>query len=184
MKRHLIIILCTLFSCQAIFAQNLARRTENDITLQAATDYWRKAGSIGVALTYELNKPVKEETFLLSLWVISKDLKFAIDKKSKMLIRTTRGQIIELEQTTESPEQQSKYLGLSGGVSHYYYYVYPDYLITRQDLETIMKDGVSKIRLETTVGMMDYPYSVEIVGEMLTAEYGLIFNNKNFDTDF
>lgn len=183
-KMIIFFLLSIMITIPSVSAQNLAYRTDTDMELSAATDYYRSSGSIGTSLSYHLNKASQEESFTLGLWVLSDDLEFFIDLGSKALIRTTKGHIIELQQITSSLRKGSKYLGYYGNQAHTRHYIYPDYLISREELEMLMEEGILKIRLETTVGMKDYLYKTEVLGKTLQAEYNLIFNVSDFDTDF
>lgn len=183
MKRTLILLL-SIALATPLFAQKIGIREENEELLHIATNYELPKGDIAIALEYLHNKLNNEDSYYLHLYLVSYELPFSFDKGAKALIRTSKGSIIELEQLTNCYDIKREHQLSSARYSTYYYYVFPKYGISRDDMELIINEGIAKIRFETTIGMRDYTYDSDALGKMLKAEFDLIFKKTDFSADF
>lgn len=183
MKRTLILLL-SIALATPLFAQKIGIREENEDLLHIATNYELPKGEIAIALEYLNNKKNNDESFFLHLYLVSYNLPFTLDKGAKALIRTFKGNIIELEQLMSVYDIKRDRQSASSQYSNYYYYVFPKFGISRDNTELIMNEGIAKIRFETTIGMKDYTYESDVLGKMLHAEYDLIFKKTDFSAGF
>lgn len=183
MKKLILFCLCFVI-LTPVFAQEIAFRTDNDNVFSIGANYMIEKGNVAVGLTYMIDKNTEEETYQIAMATISYELAFSFDKGAKALIRTFAGNIIELSQIKNCHDIGRESKRAYSGSSTYYYYCYPYFEVSHDDLKTMMQEGIQKIRFETTIGMIDYSYEKDELGKLLKKEYDLILSKSKFDTDF
>lgn len=186
MKRFLITTLLALFAILS-YGQSIGYRNDTDESLTVGTNYSIRGRQLGVSLNYGLNKSTKEERWLLDFILYSRNERLRVDQGAKLLIRTFSGSVIELKQNqscydikrdTEYPYKSIRDYDTTD------YLVYPDYFIDGKDLQTLMKEGIQKMRFETTKGMKDLLWEKDVFGEVILSEYNLILGKSDFGADF
>lgn len=167
------------------FAQTLGYRNDTAERLLVGTNYIIRGQQLGVSLEYSLNKITKDEHWNLSFILYSRDELLTIDKDSKLLIRTFSGSVIELTQKNDiySIKHDMKY-PYSSDWSVVDYLVYPDYTVSAEGLQKLMKEGIKKMRFETTKGMIDLEWDKDYFGADILSEYNLILDKSDFSDSF
>ena len=182
--KKLILFCLSMIILTPAFAQEIAFRTDNDNVFSIGANYMIGKGNVAVGLSYMLDKISEERTFQIPMVTISYELAFSFDKGAKALIRTFSGSIIELSQMKSCYDIGRDLKSAYSGSTSYYYYCYPYFEVSHNDLLIMMQEGIQKIRFETTIGMKDYSYEKDELGGLLRKEYDLIFSKTKFDTDF
>lgn len=179
MQRFIIIILI-LFISGPIFAQSIGYRDESENILIVGTNYMTtnplSNRITGIALEVLTNKTTGENTVNISLLFETLSKTFC-QKNSKAIFKTFEGNVITLQESLETNSitretRDSKYI------------LKPQYSISEEDLQTIMKEGIQLMRIETLKGLKDFKYKKDVLGGFLTAEYNLILEKKDFSSDF
>lgn len=168
-------------------AQSLNSRKDTEESLSIRTNYLVEGQQLGVSLDYVLNKATNEEIWGLSIVLYSRNVRFNVDKGSKLLIRTFSDNIIELKQIKEFYHiyQRKEYpYERANDYNTTDWLLDPYYFIETVDLEKIMNEGVKKMRFETSKGMKDLEWEKDVFGQMVLSEYNLILEKSNFEKDF
>lgn len=110
-----------------------------------------------------------------------------IKNNARLLIKTFEGSILELRNTTDAD-------GSVRDIHHIGTQVFSDYTATAiydcsyEQLETLAREGVAKIRVEELSGIKEKEYKKDKVGKLLRTDLGLISealaNQSDFDSDF
>lgn len=174
-----------------MLAQSLGYREEDDNSIKMGTNYYLEekglfsvGPQIGVALEYVLNKETGEEVYSLDFLIETFEREFSIDKNANLYIKTVKGNVITLHhlQTNTEVKKESTRVGDRSNSS--YYRIYPHYLISNEDLQTLMNEGVQKLSFMTTAGYFTHNYTKETIGAILVKEYELLHGKTNFDEGF
>lgn len=186
MKKLLITTLVA-FVATLSYAQSLGYRNDTDASLTVGTNYTILGRQLGVSLNYGLNKSTKEEKWLLDFILYSRNERLNVDQGAKLLIRTFSGTVIELKQNQDchAIKIDSDYPYSSiGNYDTIDYMVYLKYFIDGKDLQIIMKEGIQKMRFETSRGMKDLLWEKDEFGALILSEYNLILGKSDFGADF
>lgn len=192
MKRILSFVIFFLLAFP-LFAQTLAYRDEDDSHVQVGTNYYYegKGGLLidfdprtAVALEYVLHKDSGEEIYSLDFLLKTYELKFSIDKNANVYIKTFQDNVITLHhsQTCIEVKQDSK--RVSDRSDSHYYYIYPKYIISKEDLQTLMNEGIKKLSFMTTRGYHVLNYEKDTIGTILVKENELLLGKTNFSEGF
>lgn len=184
MKKVLFLLFAFLLSYPS-FGQAIAVREENEKVLLVGTNYMSDY-TTGVSLMVLSNKETGEKIYELGLYF---DLygRTLCQKGSKAIFKTFNGTIITLRQITETGDVISRRkLVNSSRINEELdrYRLQTDYRITEDDLQTLMHEGIQLMRIETLIGLKDYTYRKDALGGFLSAEYDLILDKKDFESNF
>lgn len=109
-----------------------------------------------------------------------------VPKSGKLLIKLMDDSIIELSTLMEYAGTVRDVHNINGYVFSDYT-IYPAFILTTEQIEVI-KNGVKKIRLETTTGNIDKDFKKDKIGPIISAEYKLLnealATKKSFSEDF
>lgn len=181
MKKYLLLLLSITLSSQ-IFAQTIGFRDDNSEVLSIGTDYLitRSFGAYdtGVALSIYTDKKIGEKKIVLSLYVETYG-RTVCQKHSRAIFKTFSGSIITVSEILDTYKVQNGWVGNSNK-----FYLKPHYLISESDFNTLMKEGIQLIRIETLKGLKDFTYKSDVIGGYLTKEYNLIMGKQDFEADF
>ncbi len=178
--RRIILVLSVLLSLPA-FSQSIGFRKDTDESLKIGTNYMLQGHQLGVALVNEVNKQSKEETWQIDL-IVYGSTAFKIDRGARLLIKTFSGTVVVTEQLIDCYNIKSEIEYPATGVTRYS--VYPIYQISNEDLQVIMKEGIQKLRFETTRGIYDATCDKDYYGEIVRKEYNLIKGKSDFEAGF
>lgn len=132
--------------------------------------------SLGIETPTKGKKTVKYKIGFL----IMDHFDFSIPKNSRLLIKFKNGQTMTL---TTADDNESDYKSISGLDR---YYVSASYVVTEQQLNKIISQGISKIRIEAGVRNFDVIPEVDmakITKEFKTGIYDRYNNKKDSFTD-
>ena len=185
--RKLLLTTLVAFLATLSYGQSIGYRNDTDESLAVGTNYSIRGRQLGVSLNYGLNKSTKEERWLLDFILYSRNEPLRIDQGSRLLIRTFSGTVIELKQNQSCYDIKHETDYPYKSTSNYDvkdYLVYPDYFIDGKDLQALMKEGIQKMRFETTKGMKDLQWDKDVFGEVILSEYNLILGKSDFEAGF
>lgn len=185
--RKFLLTTCAIFIATFSFGQTLGYRNDSEESLIVGTNYSIRGRQLGISLNYGLNKVTKEERWLLDFILYSRNEPLNIDQGAKLLIRTFSGSVIELKQNQNcyNIKRETDYpYKSSGNYDIKDYLVYPHFFIDGNDLNTLMKEGIQKMRFETTKGIKDIQWDNDIYGDIIKSEYNLILGKSDFGADF
>lgn len=177
MKKTLLVLFCFLSSIP-IFCQTIAWRDEKDGVLSIGTDYMMtnygflsRRINMGVSLSYSYNSHNDSELFTLGILLYTFNEKCSFDKGSKLKIETFDNQAIKLIQIDNDVHSvlESEY-----STRDYLWKSDPSYSLTRDQLEMIIKGGVTRIWFQSTNGLFYKPFDKDLVGPLLDSEWKLI----------
>ena len=214
--KKITILLILLISTTAIYAQKLHYRKiyEDGITLR--TEYMPLSSNgqktLFCALRYETHEdPEMNSGYSILIQFLDRDSHLNVPQEGKLLIRTSKGDILSLTQTLPlngflqeiSPSRGWKDTGQShNGFARYindiaYYQTTSQYYISDEDLDKIVKDGIIKIRIQTTGESIEcnYPVSefikvkrekqeVNKAADMFSKLFTVLYNNIDPYTNF
>lgn len=185
--RKLIITVLAALSTTLSYGQTIGYRNESNNSLTIGTNYSVMGRELGVSLNYYLNKSTKEERWLLCFILYSRNEPLSIDQGAELLIRTFSGTVIELKQNDNcydiKRERDYPYQA-SGNYNVIDYLVYPGYFIDGKSVQILMKEGIQKMRFETTKGIRDLKWNKDVYGGIITSEYNLVLGKSDFGADF
>lgn len=146
-----------------------------EITIQstnkAADNY------LAPALYLAIDKKTKKEQYTV-LFSLKPNHIFTFDKNSHLYIQTIKGNIITLTNRVSIEDVLYTYDFFSGS------FVEPMYNISSQDLNLIMKEGISVLRFESTAGIIDFISTQNLVAQAIKEEFELIRSVIDFDSNF
>ena len=180
MKR--LILFFTIILSIPAFSQSIGYRKDTDESLKIGTDYMLHGHQLGIALVNEVKKQTQEETWHIDFILFSYNTQFKFDRGAKLLIKTTSGTMVVLEQLIDCYNIKTDLEYPSTGVTRYL--IYPAYQISTEDLQVLMKEGIQKLRFETTRGIHDMICDKDYYGEMIRKEYNLIKGKSDFEAGF
>lgn len=192
MKKFFVTALSLVFACP-VFSQTLAYRHEEDASLQVGTNYYYEGKPAllvdfnprtAVALEYALNKDNGEELFQLDFLLKTYEQEFSFDKNANLYIRTFNDKVITIHQLKECGTIKRERERVSEGSDSFYYYVYPDYAISKEDLTALMDEGAKKLSFMTTRGYHTLEFEKDTIGSILKREYNLLMGKTDFNEGF
>lgn len=176
-----------------LYSQTLGYRHEKDNQVQAGTNYYFEGKSAflvnfnprtAVALEYLFDKDTENEVFSLDFLLQTYELEFSFDKNANVYIKTFQDRVITLHQTKGCGEIKKDRKRVSDRSDSFYYYVYPEYIIPKEDLTALMNEGVKKLSFMTTRGYHTLNYDNDTIGKILAKEYDLLLGKTNFEEGF
>ena len=127
--------------------------------------------NMGVSLSYSYNSHNDSELFILGILLYTIDEKCSFDKGSKLKIETFDNQSIKLIQIDNNVISE---LHENIPPNGYLWKSDPSYTLTRDQLEMIIKGGVTRIWFQSTNGLFYKPFDKDLVGALLDSEWKLI----------
>lgn len=191
MKHFYSLFFLLLLSCP-LFSQSLATKEEEDGCLTLITNFiYDKTGLLslgsnlnGVSLCYRVDINGGNETFALRFGIETISSEFSFDKNANLYLKTFSDKVVILQQLLSCEE-------VPKDNAQEYNHVYPMYTIAKDDLVSIMNEGIKKMLFMTTKGYYPCNYGKDIVGENIRKEYEFLLNIANkkinkesFDKDF
>lgn len=107
----------------------------------------------------------------------------ALPEGGILLIKTTKGDIIELTNHCTELSSQDIEGDLISGTSSFVYHNRASYFITTEQLTKIGREGVQKIRIQTKTGHYDTEYKKDQWGKVISAHIWAIQAEANKKTD-
>lgn len=173
MDKRLLLLLFNLMIAYPMFAQKISERIETDNSTLIQTEYMISrpffTSATGIALAKFTDKIEGRERYELLLYFEMPD-KTTCQKGSRAIIKTRKGSIITLKQKTE--KLSAEIVDVNSGFRA----LKPRYDITNDDLQKILVEGIEILRIETLLGLKDFSYPENVLGEYLEKEYNLIVN--------
>ena len=176
-----------------LYSQTLAYRHDEDSYVQVATNYYYEGKGAflidvnprtAVSLFYHLQKDNGEEIFNLDFLLKTYHLEFSFDKNAKVYIKTFQDKLITLHQKYTNEEIRKDREQVSDHSDSFYYYVYPSYFISKDDLQTIMNEGIKKMSFMTTRGYHVLSFENDTLGKIITDEYNILLGKSDFTEGF
>lgn len=195
MKKPFVLTL-VLFIFFPSFAQSLAYRHDKDSYLQMATDYkFDSTPSLfsmihkikqrtGVSLVYHLNKESGKESFILDFLLQTYKYEFSFDKNSNVYIKTFQDNLIILQQREPFHSIKTKRELIDDDPNMFLCSVYPSYFISKEDLKTIMEEGIKKMSFMTTREYYTISFEEDSLGKIIKDEYNLLLGKSDFTEGF
>lgn len=192
MKRQILLLAIFIIISQIAFCQTakISSREENDEMLTIGTCYTMvkmdNQQELGPSVCYRYDKRNGLKTFYLCFWIRTYEYnrisKFGIDKGAKVIIKTRKGSVITAVNRFKDYNYSTDGELHSGGQI---YKLLTAYEIEKADLDTIVQEGITKVRFETTCGFRDY-YSEKsnALGELIASQCDLIQGKENFSEGF
>ena len=186
MRKVLITVIAALITT-ITYGQSLGYRNDTKDKLHVGTNYTVFKGELGISLNYTVLKATNEKEWMISVVLYSRKERLGIDQGAKLLIRTFKGTVVELKQLNDcyniKVETEYPYKSLRD-YETVDYLIYPDYLITEDNLQIIMNEGIKKMRFEITKGLKDLVWDNDVYGKVLISEFNLINGKTDFDSGF
>ena len=194
MKRSLSFV-STFLLAFPLFTQTLGYRDKVDSYVRVGTnyEYEGKGGLLvdfeprtAVALEYILHKDTGKELFMLDFLLKTFELEFSIDKNAYLYIKTFQDNVITLRQAFARPELRKDVERVTkrSESQYHYYYIYPGYNISKEELQTLMNEGIKKLSFMTTRGYHVLNYEKDTIGAILVKEHELILGKTDFSEGF
>lgn len=180
MKRYLIFILGLLFTTSA-FSQIAIDKVEEDgsriIITGAQNIYTRLVNAAAIRVCFI---KTSEDDHLYSIRLTLNEGKMQFDKGRKLLLKFADDSIMELENTKEIGPADYEYSVTSAGT---YYFTFPEYEVTEEDIEKIIEGQVVKIRVENNIGFFDRDIKKNKFSKALKKLYDAINAKKETKND-
>lgn len=198
MKRILALGFCFLI-CASSFSQTIAYRNEDEAALEIATNYLFEGKvsltslffndlkpKAGVALAYKLDKISGDEFFSLDFVLKTYNLEFSFDKGANVYIKTFQDNVLTLHQTLDysSINAGKETKKVSDRTSSKFYFMFPKYSITKEELTLIMREGIKIIMFMTTRGYHTLKYDKDDLGDIVSNEYSILLGKSDFTDGF
>ena len=162
-------------------AQTIGYRTDKDGILSIGTNYISE-GDFGIAVELKRDKNNNTDSYRLRLMISKFRQEFIIEPFSELLFKTYDNNIISLTESTRIGVIRTDEYRYSNGNTTYF--VYPDYDISKEDLDRLMAGGISKIRIGTSRGLRDFQYKEDVFGKNIKKEVNLIMSKIDFESGF
>lgn len=176
MKKAFFLILFIAFSVTG-FAQKIGYKTDNDEELSMGTNYHIE-NNLGTALEYHSNKASKTEAWGLAFIVIDNQKRISFDKGSKLLIRTFKDTVVQLDEYLEFRDVPRESKKISSMRTRYT--AAPRYMIDPSDLNFLISEGIKKMRFDSTTGYIDLEYDKDVQGAILAKQKSIILEESSF----
>ncbi len=176
--RKILFIFIVLFTYTATYAQKVSiDKMENDgsrvITSEASNLYRKLVSAAGFHLSYVLLSSGNE------FWYIQLTLnegKYTMDKGRKLLIKTDKDEIIELENYKVIGPADYEYNVTRYGTD---YYIKPGYNISEEQIKQLCSSNVVKIRIETNIENIDREIKPKKFAKAIKEMYDAICKAKS-----
>lgn len=178
MKRVLLLLITSCLVSLTGYSQKLGFKTDNAERIYMGTNYVVEK-NIGIATEYSLNKKTKEEQWGV-LMIVPHNIKdFSFDEGSVLLVRTFSGSVVQLVQYLDRYEVE-----LKTETRFKTHTAYPRYLVKTPDFDTIIKEGVKKMRFDSTAGFIDFEFPEDYMGAILAKQRSIIIEESNLGRSF
>lgn len=190
MRKLLLVIFLFVFALP-LFSQNISYRDETDNRLLVGTTFcYESKGALlvdfkprtAIALSYNLYKDTGEEYFMISFALQTYEHEFTFDKNAPLYIKTFQNSIVVITQLLHDVQKDKKRVNDKSDA--YYYFVYPSFVISKEDLTSLMQEGIQKLSFMTTAGYHTLTYENDTVAAILVKEYDALMGKTNFDEGF
>lgn len=179
--KNVFLLLLSLLVVSPTFAQKLGYKTDNDKELAIGTNYTID-NDLGIAVEFHRNKETNQSVWGVAFIVMDSHRAFSFDKGSRLLIRTFKGNTIELVQYLDVKRIETDYKVYSTVKTEYY--ARPRYHLSLSDLDKITEEGVKKLRFDSTAGFIDISYETDHVGAIIGTKRGIIQEESVFGHGF
>lgn len=180
MKRILSLLFLICFAIPA-FCQKLGYKTDNETILSIGTNYSIE-DNLGIATEYHFDKKTKVENLGLAFIVTSSHKPMSFDKGSILLIKTFSGTVIQLEEYLSDIDVDHDQKKVSTMLT--LYTAKPRYRISDSQFDTIIKEGIQKLRFDTTTGFVDYEFEHDKHGKILERQKSIIKEEADFSRGY
>lgn len=176
MKRVLLLLITSCLVSLTGYSQKLGFKTDNAERIYMGTNYAVER-NIGIATEFSLDKKTKEEQWGIAMIVPHNIRDFSFDKGSALLVRTFSGSVVQLVQYLDRYELKTE-------ARFRTHTAYPRYLVKTPDLDTIIKEGVKKMRFDSTAGFIDFEFPEDYMGAILAKQRSIIIEESNLGRSF
>src|SRR5574344_1370118 len=171
-----VVLVFTLFIiCMTSFGQSIAvDKTDKDARYIITSKVLCRNFTDRVVYSFGMSAIIigDEQVFNLELDVVSNG-PLTVEKGSHILIKTFEGNVIELTSTSKSSDNLGTIKDI-GGTLFTSYTIHPSYSINPAQIDSISKEGVAKIRVETSIDYLDKEYKKDKAGIVIAKDYELI----------
>lgn len=156
MKR-LAIIIGLLFLCYSAFGQDVSIINDENVEsyrkIQTGYLPWLKKGLVDLPFSLQYFSPTGSEDayYTLVFKVSCGTVRRSLPEGSKMFVKLDDDSIIEMQTISEIEEYQNEY-EIIPTLNATYYYIYPTYLATPEQIQQMIEHKIVKVRQQTTWG--------------------------------
>lgn len=184
-KRIMKRIIALLFFMAAfipLYGQKLLYKDDNEQEYSVGVSPMVINQSFSISLCYYKNKTTGLDGWLFRFVVPDNHHSFSFDRGSLLLMRTKSDAILEFTEEREYKDVIRSEKRLS--TANILYFAAPDYWVSEESLNTIITDGVKKIRFDSTGGYIDFELTNNAFSEALKKQKEIIIEESCFIRGF
>lgn len=165
-----------------LYAQRLRYKNDNEQEYSVGVSPTEINNSLSVSLCYYKNKTTGLDIWSFDFVVIGTLHPFSFDKGSLLLMETNPGVVLEFIEAIEHKDVKSSEKRVSSIQT--LYYAVPTYMASEEYLNTIISDGIKKIRFDSTGGYIDINLTNNAFSDAIKKQKDIIIEESCFNRDF